>query len=68
MTVTPRFIFGINGSMPNNIHMVDDKKVLYVAGHNVVVYTLDEKSQTFIPGTEGSEGINAIATSINDKM
>lgn len=48
--------------------MVDDKKVLYVAGHNVVVYTLDEKSQTFIPGTEGSEGINAIATSINDKM
>lgn len=63
MTLTPRFIFGINGMLSNNLHIVDEKKLLYVAGHNVIIYNIDEKSQHFISGCEGSEGINAISVS-----
>lgn len=34
-----------------------------MAGHNVIIYNIDEKSQHFIPGCEGTEGINAISVS-----
>jgi hypothetical protein len=43
--------------------MVDDSKVMYVAGHNVVIYSPEEQSQQFISGTEGVEEITAIAVS-----
>lgn len=49
-TVSPRFIFGVNGQMRNNLHLVDEQKLLYVAGHNVVVYSIDEKTQYFLQG------------------
>jgi cilia- and flagella-associated protein 57 len=65
VTLTPRFIFGINGKIKKNLHVVEEKKLLYVVGHNVVIYNIDEKSQHFIPGTEGTEGINAISVSQN---
>ena len=63
VTVTPRFIFGVNGENTNNLHIVDDKKLMYVAGHNVVIYNPDEKTQQFIPGSENVEGINFITVS-----
>ena len=64
VTLTPKFVFGINGGLKNNIHLIeDDKKLLYVAGHNVVVYAPDERSQVFIPGTEGVQNISAVAVS-----
>lgn len=63
VTLAPHFIFGINGQLKQNVHIVEDKKVMYVAGHNVVVYNPDEQSQTFIPGTEGTEGITHISVS-----
>lgn len=63
VTLTPRFIFGVNGQLKNNVHIVEDKKIMYVAGHNVIIYTPEEQSQYFIPGTEGSEGITAISVS-----
>ena len=66
VTLTPSFIFGVNGSIHNNLHIVEEKKLLYVAGHNVIEYNTDEKSQLFIPGSEGTEGINAITVSPPD--
>ena len=42
-TLTPQFIFGINGQIKNNLHVVDEKKLLYVAGHNVIIYNMDER-------------------------
>ena len=44
VTLTPRFMFGINGALKNNLHIVEDKKLLYVAGHNVIIYNTDERS------------------------
>jgi hypothetical protein len=30
------------------MHVVDDEKLLYVAGHNIVVNTISEKNQYFL--------------------
>ena len=43
--------------------MIDEHKLLYVAGHNVVVYSTDEKNQYFLEGSENVEAITAIAVS-----
>jgi hypothetical protein len=42
ITVTPRFVFGVNGDLRNNLHLVDEHKLAYVAGHNVVVYSTED--------------------------
>jgi len=39
----PKFIFGASGNIKNSLHIIDDRKVLYIAGHNVVIYDQDEK-------------------------
>ena len=41
--------------------------MIYVAGHNVVIYNVDEKTQQYIPGIDGSEGITALAVSPSRK-
>jgi len=47
VSLMPRFVFGINGAMRSNIHLIDDdKKILYVAGHNIIIYTLDEDERS----------------------
>jgi len=61
--LTPKFIFGVNGEIPNNLTLIDDRKIMYLAGHNVVIYNMDDKTQYFIPGSENSSGINFITTS-----
>jgi len=63
VTLTPRFVFGINGSIKNSLHLIDEKKLMYVAGHNIIIYNPEEQSQFFIPGTEGTEYINSITVS-----
>jgi hypothetical protein len=33
--------------MRSSIHLIDDdKKILYVAGHNIIIYTLDEDERS----------------------
>jgi hypothetical protein len=44
-------VFGINGELKNNLYLFDDHKLLYSAGHNIVVYNLEDKSQFFLSGT-----------------
>jgi hypothetical protein len=61
--LTPKFIFGCNGEIPNNLFLIDDRKIMYLAGHNVVVYNTDDRTQYFIPGSENSGGINYIGLS-----
>jgi cilia- and flagella-associated protein 57 len=63
MNVTPKFMFGLKSDVKNGIHYLDDQRILYVCGHNVVIYSFEDKSQIFIPGTEGSEGISALSLS-----
>ena len=67
-TVSPRFIFGVNGELKNNLYLIDETKLLYTAGHNVVVYSTDEKNQYFLQGSEGTEKITTIAISKQKKF
>jgi hypothetical protein len=61
--LSPKFIFGVNGQIKNSLFIYDDKKLLYVAGHNVIIFNPEEISQQFIPGSEGTECINFITLS-----
>jgi len=45
-----RFIFGVNGEIRNNIYLIEDHRVIYSAGHNIVLYNTEDKSQYFFPG------------------
>ena len=63
ITVTPRFFFGLKGDVTNNCLFVDDNTVIYPCGHNVILYSMSEKIQRYIPGIEGSQGITSLAIS-----
>jgi hypothetical protein len=64
-TVAPRHVFGIKADVKDNTSYFDEQTVLYAAGNNVVIFNTEQKSQKFIPGTEKSEGITALAVSPN---
>lgn len=68
LELAPKFLFGIKGDVSNNIHFLDDNMILYPVGHNVVIYRTDDKTQKYIPGIEGSEGITALAVSHNKRQ
>ena len=53
--------------MSNNIFFLDDNQVVYPAGHNIVIYHLEDKTQKAYPCIEGTEGITAMAISENRK-
>jgi hypothetical protein len=43
-------MFGLKNDVRNNLHYMSDNVLLYPAGHNVVMYHIDEKTQNLIPG------------------
>ena len=66
-TMSPRHTFGLKADVKDNVHYLDEQTVLYPAGHNVVIFNTEQKTQRFISGTEKTEGITAIAVSPNKK-
>lgn len=56
-----RFIFGVQGSRSNAIAFSDQNTIVYVAGHNIVIYSILDGKQRFIHGSESSESITAMA-------
>ena len=42
---------------------IEEHKICYLAGHNVVVYNIEEKLQSFFPGLEGSSEISGMCIS-----
>ena len=60
VTVAPRFVFGANGQINNSLHMYEDKTLIYVAGHNIIMYNTDDGQQYFIPGSENATEINSV--------
>ncbi|OWZ18454.1 WD domain-containing hypothetical protein [Phytophthora megakarya] len=61
VNLIPRHIFGLKTDVSSNAAFVDDQTIAYPAGHHIVVCSLDDKRQKFIPGTEASEGVTATA-------
>jgi hypothetical protein len=50
MNFINRFIFGVNGEIRNNVYLLEDHRLVYSAGHNIVLYNTEDKSQYFFPG------------------
>lgn len=63
ISLAPKFLFGLKGDVKQNIFFINDQTVIYPCGHNIVVYNIDDRTQKYIPGIEGSEGISAMALS-----
>ena len=58
----------MKSDVADNIFFLDDSQVVYPAGHNIVIYHMEEKTQRTYPCIEGSEGITAMALSENRKQ
>jgi WD40 repeat protein len=54
-------IFGLKGDVKSCIHYIDEHVLVYPAGHNTIIYNTEDRKQKFIHGTEGTEGISAMA-------
>ena len=54
ISCTPSFFFGLKGDVTNNCLFVDDNTVIYPCGHNVILFSMSERKQRYIPGIEGS--------------
>jgi WD40 repeat protein len=65
--VAPRHTFGIKADTKDNLCYLDEQTVIYPSGHNLVIFNTEQKTQKFIPGTENTEGITAMAVSPNHK-
>jgi len=64
-----RHVFGFQSGVKGNMHFTDDTHLLYPAGHNTILYHSDHKTQMRVyPGSEGSEGLTALALSPNRKF
>ncbi|XP_042299839.1 cilia- and flagella-associated protein 57-like, partial [Sceloporus undulatus] len=58
-------IFGFQSRVANNICFFDEQIVVYPAGNSCVKYHIEQKWQKFIPGSEKSQGMLALAISPN---
>ncbi|OCT84882.1 cilia- and flagella-associated protein 57 [Xenopus laevis] len=59
------YIFGLRSSVTNNIFYFDEQTIIFPSGNNCVKYNVDQKWQKFIPGSEKSQGMQALAISPN---
>ena len=56
-----RHIFGLKADVSSCLGYVDENVLVYPAGHNTVIYNTEDRKQKFIHGTEGTDGISAMA-------
>ena len=61
-------MFGIKGDVNGNVLYADETNVLYPAGANAVIYNTESKQQKFIPASDKSEGMTAMAISGSRKF
>jgi len=59
---------GVKCEVNNNLHFIDDQTVCYPVGHNIALYNIEEKTQRYISGIEGSEAITAMAVTRSKKV
>ncbi|XP_054836556.1 cilia- and flagella-associated protein 57 [Eublepharis macularius] len=58
-------IFGFQSRVANNICFFDEQIIVYPSGNSCVKYHIEQKWQKFIPGSEKSQGMLALAISPN---
>lgn len=64
-SLAARYVFGIKGDVADNICYLDEQTVVFPSGSNCILYNIDQKTQRFIPGTDKSPGMTAMAVSPN---
>ncbi|XP_071773803.2 cilia and flagella associated protein 57 [Centroberyx gerrardi] len=65
IVVQSSFSFGLRTGVTNNVCFCEDQTVVFPCGNNCVRYNIDQGWQKFIPGTERSQGMQALAISAN---
>uniref|UniRef100_A0A667XCB5 Cilia and flagella associated protein 57 n=1 Tax=Myripristis murdjan TaxID=586833 RepID=A0A667XCB5_9TELE len=63
--IQPNYIFGLRTGVTNNLCFFDEQTVVFPCGNNCVRYNINLGSQKLIPGTERSQGMQALAISAN---
>nr|XP_021500230.1 cilia- and flagella-associated protein 57 [Meriones unguiculatus] len=58
-------VFGFRSHVANNVFFFDEQIVIFPSGNHCVKYNLDQKWQKFIPGSDKSQGMLALAISPN---
>ncbi|XP_068949908.1 cilia- and flagella-associated protein 57-like [Petaurus breviceps papuanus] len=58
-------IFGLCSRVANNLCFFDEQIIIFPCGNHCVKYNVDQKWQKFIPGSEKSQGMLALAISPN---
>ncbi|XP_029990136.1 cilia- and flagella-associated protein 57 [Sphaeramia orbicularis] len=61
----PHFMFGLRSGVTNNVCFCDEQTVVFPSGNNCVCYNNVQKNQKFIPGSDRSRGMTALAISAN---
>ncbi|XP_049894725.1 cilia- and flagella-associated protein 57 isoform X1 [Epinephelus moara] len=61
----PHFIFGLRTGVSNNLCFFDEQTVVFPSGNSCVCYNTVQRCQRFIPGSEKSQGMRALAISAN---
>ncbi|XP_075952842.1 cilia- and flagella-associated protein 57 [Anarhichas minor] len=59
------FIFGLRTGVRNNLCFVDEQTVVFPGGNSCVCFNTVQRCQRFIPGSENSQGMRALAISAN---
>lgn len=67
-SLIPHHVFGLQASLKDVLHFVDETTVIYPAGHNLVFWSTDQKTQKIISGSPETDGISAVALSPNKKQ
>lgn len=60
-------MFGLKGDVNGNIFYIDEANLIYPAGSNIIIYNTESKTQKFVPSSDASEGITAMAASMVKK-
>ena len=60
LSIQMKHIFGCKADITNAIFQIDEHRIIYPAGHNVVVYHNDDQPMEFYQAHEGSFGITAM--------
>lgn len=63
-----RHIFGVQSHNRDLLRYVEEETVVFVCGHNIVIYQPDSKTQKIIPASAEGKGISAIAVCIQKKL
>ena len=42
--LVPKFLAGLKADVKDNVFFLDENNVIYPAGHNIVIYNIEEKN------------------------